>query len=245
VTAVLAVLSGLLGLLAGLVADRLARAFPWVRRVPEPVAVPAGGPVPSPPEDDAAPSAPPGPRLPAAVLVPATGVLFAALALKYGASPLLPAWLVLAAAAAVLVPVDLRHRLLPDRVVLPATALAAVLLAVDAAATGHWEGLVRALLGGAVSFGVGLVMVLVSPAGLGFGDVKLAGLLGLLLGRLGWPVLLLGFLLGFVVQALLGVALLTLRRAGRRTELPFGPALVAGCLAAALLAGSWAFASPG
>jgi leader peptidase (prepilin peptidase)/N-methyltransferase len=76
-------------------------------------------------------------------------------------------------------------------------------------------------------------MALVSPAGMGMGDVKLAGLLGLLLGWLGWPVVVAGFLLGFVVQAVLGLALIVLRRAGRDTELPFGPALVLGTAVAA------------
>jgi leader peptidase (prepilin peptidase)/N-methyltransferase len=82
-------------------------------------------------------------------------------------------------------------------------------------------------------------MALLAPAGLGMGDVKLAGLLGLYLGWLGWPVVLLGFLLGFAVQALVGLVLLAARRAGRHTELPFGPALLGGSLAAALLSAPW------
>jgi leader peptidase (prepilin peptidase)/N-methyltransferase len=85
-----------------------------------------------------------------------------------------------------------------------------------------------------------LVLALISPRGMGMGDVKLAGLLGLYLGWLGWPVVLTGLFLGFLVQALLGLALLAVRRVDRRTELPFGPALLAGALAAALLSGPWA-----
>ena len=235
-SAVVAVLAGVLGLLVGAGADRAARAYPWPRRTGRPLPVPAGagGPAVEEPADR-----PPGVRFPAALLVPVTGALFAALALAFGPTALLPAWLALAAAAAVLVPIDLRHRLLPDRVVLPAVVLVTVLLAVAAAVHGDWSALLRAVLGGAASFGTGLVMVLVTPSGLGFGDVKLAALLGLVLGWLGWPVLLLGFLLGFLVQGVLGVVLLTLRHAGRKTELPFGPALLAGCLAAGLLA-AWA-----
>ena len=240
-TAAPAVLAALLGLLVGMAADRAARAYPWaVRPVPEPAgAGAAAAPAEAPDPDDERP----GPRLPRALLVPATGAVFAALALKLGTSAVLPAWLALAAASAVLVPVDLRHRLLPDRVVLPATAGTTVLLALAAAGTGEWTALLRAVEGGGLAFGIGLVMVLLTPAGLGFGDVKLAAMLGLLLGWLGWPVLVLGFFLGFFLQAVLGVVLLALRRAGRRSDLPFGPALIAGCLAAALLAGTWAVAA--
>jgi len=115
-----------------------------------------------------------------------------------------------------------------------------VLLLLAAAADDAWPALGRALLGGAAAFAVLLVMALLAPAGLGMGDVKLAGFLGLYLGWLGWPVVLLGFLLGFVVQALVGLVLLLTRRAGRRTELPFGPALLGGALVAALLSAPWA-----
>jgi leader peptidase (prepilin peptidase)/N-methyltransferase len=84
------------------------------------------------------------------------------------------------------------------------------------------------------------VMALISPSGLGMGDVKLVALTGLYLGWLGWPVVLVGLFLGFLAQGLLGLGLLAARRAGLRTDLPFGPALLAGALAAALLTGPWA-----
>jgi len=81
------------------------------------------------------------------------------------------------------------------------------------------------------------VLALASPGGLGMGDVKLAALLGLYLGWLGWAAVVLGALAGFVVQAVVALALLAARRIGLRGELPFGPAMLAG---AALVIGGTA-----
>ncbi len=80
------------------------------------------------------------------------------------------------------------------------------------------------------------LMVLVTPNGLGLGDVKLGPLLGLYLGWLGVAPVVLGVFLGFVVQAVLAVVLLAARRVSRDSALPFGPALLAGALVVGLLA---------
>ena len=164
----------------------------------------------------------------------------AAVVLRFGASAQLPAWLWFVAVGLLLALVDLREQLLPNRVLVPGVLGALVLLAVTAGVGGDWPDLRRAVLAGLAAFGVLLAMALVSPSGMGMGDVKLAGLLGLYLGWLGWPVVLAGFLLGFLAQAVLGLVLLAARRVGRRAQLPFGPALLAGALVAALLAGDWA-----
>lgn len=206
-----------LGLGAGVVVGRLAGTFPWT------------GPEPGPARPERA-----GPWLPLA-----GALLFALVLLRFGLGAQLPAWLVFAGAGLLLTVIDLREKLLPNRILLPATLVVLVLLAVAAAADDAWPDLLRGVIGGAVSFAVGLVLALLSPGALGMGDVKLAALLGLVLGWLGWPVLVLGFLLGFVLQAVVGLALLAVRRAGRSTELPFGPALLAGALIAALLSGEW------
>ena len=161
---------------------------------------------------------------------------------RFGWSAQLPAWLWFTAVGLLLAVVDLRTQLLPNRVVAPGVVGGVALLAAAAATDGDWTGLGRAVLAGVGAAAGLLVLALVNPRGLGMGDVKLAGLLGLYLGWLGWPVLLTGLFLGFLIQAVLGLALLCLRRAGRATELPFGPALLAGALAAALLAGDWALA---
>jgi leader peptidase (prepilin peptidase)/N-methyltransferase len=157
-----------------------------------------------------------------------TAALFALTALAFGWSADLPAFLVLAGAAVLLTVVDLQHRLLPNRVVLPALGTGAVLLSGAALADQAWDALLRAGAGAAVLFAAFLVLALISPRSLGMGDVKLAGLLGLYLGWLGWDVLVLGAAAGFVVQAVVALGLLAARRIGLRAELPFGPAMLLG-----------------
>lgn len=174
------------------------------------------------------------------VLEIVAAVVFALVGLRFGWSPDLPAWAWFTALGLLLAVIDLREMLLPNRVLLPGTAITAALLALAAAADGDWADLWRALIAGVVCFAVLLGMALLAPAGLGMGDVKLAALLGLVLGWLGWPAVLLGFFLGFVLQAVAGLVLLAARRAGRSTDLPFGPALLAGSFVAALATGGWA-----
>ena len=157
-----------------------------------------------------------------------TALLFGLTGLRFGLSWELPAFLFLAAAGVLLTVVDVQHNLLPDRVTLPAIGGGAGLLAVAALGTGEWTALLRAGLGAVVLFVVFLVLALISPRSLGMGDVKLAGLLGLYLGWLGWPVLVVGAAAGFVVQAVLALGLLVTRRIGLRGELPFGPAMLLG-----------------
>jgi leader peptidase (prepilin peptidase) / N-methyltransferase len=203
--------AGCLGLVVGRVVNGLARRIP--ARVPTP----------------------PGELLRSgdlAVRPPVVELAAAALSvlvvLRFGISADLPAFLWLAATGLLLSVIDLQHRLLPNRVVLPAVLGGMALLLVAAASAGSWGQLVRALLGCGVLFGVFLVLALLSPAGLGMGDVKLAGLLGLYLGWVGWGAVLLGGLAGFVVQAVVVLGLLLARRVGRESELPFGPALLLG-----------------
>ncbi|MGY1695430.1 MULTISPECIES: prepilin peptidase [unclassified Geodermatophilus] len=194
----------------GHLVDRAAARFPWPR--PATVGAVLGG---------------RGGAAPRGVLEAATAALFALAALRFGPTAELPAWLWLATAGVLLAVVDLRERLLPNRVVLPALAGGAALLCLAAVAGGAWDALLRAVLAAAALFAVYLTMALVSP-GLGMGDVKLAALLGLYLGWLGWPAVVLGALAGFVLQAVVALALLATRRIGLRGELPFGPAMLAG-----------------
>ncbi|GGL65399.1 prepilin peptidase [Modestobacter marinus] len=174
-----------------------------------------------------------------------TGALCAAaVTLRFGWTAQLPAWLWFVAVGLLLTVVDLREQLLPNRVLLPGLLGGLALLAVAAGVDGDAAGLGRAVLAGGAAFAVLLAMALISPSGLGMGDVKLAGLLGLYLGWLGWPVVVAGFFLGFLLQAVVGLTLLAARRVDRRTGLPFGPALLGGALAAALLAGDWVLLLP-
>jgi leader peptidase (prepilin peptidase)/N-methyltransferase len=147
-----------------------------------------------------------------------------------------------AGAAVVLGAVDLASHRLPDRVTFPAYGVCAAALLVDAAVLGSWGALVRSLVAAAASFAVAAGAAAISPEGLGFGDVKLLGLLGLVLGWAGWGVLLAGVFLGLLTGALASLVLVAARRAGRRTALPFGPPLLVGAVLALGLAGPAALA---
>jgi len=119
-----------------------------------------------------------------------------------------------------------------------AYAACAVALAADAAVLGSWSALLRAVIAAAAAFGLAALLAATIPEGLGFGDVKLLALLGLVLGWIGWGVLLAGVFLGLLTGALVSLVLLATRRAALRTPVPFGPPLLTGAVIALALAGS-------
>ena len=166
----------------------------------------------------------------AAALTGLTVALFAGLALRYDDSWVLPAFLVVAAGLVALSVIDLVHFLLPNRIVYPLTFATVALLVLAAAGDDAWGAFGRALLGGAAAMLALGMLHLVSPRSMGFGDVKLAFVLGLALGWLGWGELLLGLFCGFLAGAVVGVALIVLRHRGRKDHLPFGPFLAFGTL---------------
>ncbi|MFF1281766.1 prepilin peptidase [Streptomyces sp. NPDC058299] len=174
--------------------------------------------------------APSAPRL-----ATAGALVCAALAAATGTRPELAVWLLLAPVGVLLAAVDLRVRRLPDPLTLPLAAAALALLGLAALLpehAGHWP----TALCGALALGAGyLVLYLINPAGMGFGDVKLAVGAGAVLGWYGWPTVLLGTFAGFLLGALYGGALVLARRADRRTAVPFGPFLLAGTLAGVLI----------
>jgi leader peptidase (prepilin peptidase)/N-methyltransferase len=216
-TALTATLAGLVGLLVGTLVNRAAGRFPWTAQGSGRAAV----------------------RRPVVEL--GTAVLFALVALRFGSTWELPAFLFFAGTAVLLTVIDLQHRLLPHRIVLPSIAAGAVLLLVAALPGQEWAAFLRACVAAAVLFVVFLVMALISPSGLGWGDVTLAGLVGLYLGWLGWSAVVVGAVGAFVVQAVVALVLLAGRRIGLRGELPFGPAMLGG--AAVAIGWSGAFLS--
>ncbi len=154
-----------------------------------------------------------------------------------GARPATVAYAWAAGAAVVLAQVDVAVHRLPDRVTYPAAAVCAAALLADAAVLGTWPALLRAVLAAAAAGGVALSAALAAPSGLGLGDVKLLALLGLLLGRAGWGVLLAGVFLGLLAGAAASLLLVATGRAGWRTPVPFGPPLLSGAVAALCLGG--------
>jgi len=150
----------------------------------------------------------------------------AGLGWRFGLSVALVPYLLLGVLGVLLAAIDLACRRLPNALVQPAIGAGAVLLA--ALSVGDWPALARAGLGALVLGGAYLALALLPGANLGFGDVKLAVLLGLFLGWLGWAEVLGGLLLPFLLNGPVALVLLAARRVGRRTVLPFGPAMLAG-----------------
>jgi leader peptidase (prepilin peptidase)/N-methyltransferase len=103
------------------------------------------------------------------------------------------------------------------------------LFAVAAAATGNWDAYARALLGGCAAFSLLFVVHVISPRGMGFGDV------GIALGWLGWQHVMFGIFAGFLYGAVIGLALMALRLRTRKQHIPFGPFLAAGTLTVVLV----------
>ncbi|MGH3319106.1 MAG: prepilin peptidase [Streptosporangiaceae bacterium] len=168
----------------------------------------------------------------------AVGVLFAVLTWRLGLGAALPAYLYLTVVGVALAVIDLRTKRLPDPLTLPSYAVALVLLGLAALVTDDGARHFGLALAGMVAlYALYALLFLIHPTGVGWGDVKLAGLLGLYLGWLGVDVWAAGTVLGFLLGGLTGIALLASRRATRKTEIPFGPFMIAGALLA-VVAGS-------
>lgn len=159
-----------------------------------------------------------------------TGIFFGVVAWRFHASALslLVAFLYLAAVSIVLGLIDLDTHTLPNRVVMPSYVVGIVLLGVTGIVSGNHGAILRGLSGmialGLFYFG----MALIYPGGMGMGDVKFAGVLGLFLGYLGWDVLLVGAFSAFVLGGFFALALMIFRKASRGSGIPFGPWMLAG-----------------
>ncbi|QCQ90655.1 prepilin peptidase [Rhodococcus sp. SGAir0479] len=145
-----------------------------------------------------------------------------------------PAYLWFAAVGSALTVIDVECKRLPNVLVVPSYPIVFACLTVASAITGEWPALGRAAVGAAVLFVFYLVLALIHPAGMGFGDVKLAGVIGALLAYLSYGVLVVGALQAFVLAAVAGVALLLTRRGRLGTTIPFGPYMIGAAFAAVL-----------
>lgn len=171
----------------------------------------------------------------------ATALAFAAVAVRFvpdvvaaasapsavAASLVLVAFLYLIAISVSLAAIDLETLRLPNAIVLPAYLVGAVLFTAAAVLGGAWSPLATAGLGLLIMGGLYLLPALIRPDAIGGGDVKLAGVLGMFLGWLGWPTLAVGIVAGFILGGLWGVALIVAGR-GRSARVAFGPWMLAG-----------------
>ncbi len=249
------------GLPAGYVAARVAGLFPR-QRPPSPGAA-AGGDPPSEPDPGTAPAyqaispqeraisspehdgdgpgpLPPGRQAGAAV---ATAVLYALLAWRIGENAALLAYLPLFALLVSVTLIDVAHRIVPRVLVYSGLAVTGAMLVVAAVIDGHYARIEDAAIGGAASFVFFLVVHLVSPRGMGFGDVRLSGLLGASLGWMGLSVVYAGMFVAFFTGAAVGLVLMVAFGANRKTAIPFAPYLAFGCVVGVLfghaLVGGW------
>jgi leader peptidase (prepilin peptidase) / N-methyltransferase len=166
----------------------------------------------------------------------ATAALFAGLAARLGYNWELPAILALFAGLLALSYIDVEQLVLPKKIVYPTLALEAALLVMAAAATGEWDKLLVAIICAAAWFALFFLMNFASPKILGFGDVRLAPLLGLGLGWFGWRYVVLGFFAANLIGAVVGVVLIEMKKMSRSQPIPYGVFLALGA-ALAVFAG--------
>ncbi len=164
-----------------------------------------------------------------------TGVVVVAFAVKLADHVnWLPAYAYLGVVGVTLAVIDIRVHRLPDALTLPSYPILAVLFGIAALTDGDPGRWLRGVLATAVVSAVSAALWALPGAGLGFGDVKLAGLLGGALGWLGAPVVLTGFMVGMTLAGMWALLLLVTRRASLRAHIAYGPFLLAGAFVAVL-----------
>ncbi|MEE8331617.1 MAG: prepilin peptidase [Acidimicrobiia bacterium] len=166
-------------------------------------------------------------------LVEATAaVLFAVTPAVVGATWILPAYWWFVGVSLVLILTDLDHHRIPNAILYPGVVVGVVLLAIGAAVDGDLGSLGRGAGGGLAYFGFLFVVALVAKGGLGFGDVKLAVLLGLFTAYQSWGILAVSVFAAVFLGGLVAVGLLVAGRKGRKDVIPFGPPMVVGAYVA-------------
>ncbi len=178
-------------------------------------------------------SAPISARYPAVELT--TGLLFLFMAMSIGWHLSLIGYEFFVATGVALALIDIDTRRLPDALTFPTYLVAAAALAADSAHSGHWDPFVRAVEGMAALFAFYWATRIIGKAvlgktAMGLGDVKLSGILGLLLTWLSWGALCVGAFAGFLVGAVAGVALIVSGRGKLATKIPYGPYMLVGAL---------------
>jgi leader peptidase (prepilin peptidase)/N-methyltransferase len=169
-------------------------------------------------------------------MAPVMAVVSGATAWSFGWTWALPAYLVLAGFLVALTFIDLDTKTLPRRIVWTAGFTGVFLLAGASLAAGEPHRILLATAGAAIAFVLLCALSIVARGGFGFGDVRLGAVLGWYLGWQSLSVMMTGLAAAFVVSAVIGIVLMAFGRAGRRTEVPFGPALAIGAFGVILAA---------
>ncbi len=172
------------------------------------------------------------PRYP--IVEASTGAAFGLIGWWLGPNALLPGYLFFAGTTIALVLTDLDHKRLPDRIVFTGTGLTVALFIGGAVVEGQTDHLTPAFVGGFAYLVLFFVLFMITPGGFGFGDVKLAFLLGFVMAYTGWTGLVVGIFLAFLIGGLAGTAIMVFTRRGRKAKMPFGPAMMAGAWLGAL-----------
>ncbi|MFP5311217.1 MAG: prepilin peptidase, partial [Actinomycetes bacterium] len=155
-----------------------------------------------------------------------TGAACVAFALQFGITLSLPAFLLLAVLGVQLARIDVALHLLPNPLVLILLAAGLFLLLLPGLFGKQSDDLLRAVLGAVILFAAYLILGLISPGGIGMGDVKLAAPIGLYLGYLGWSQLLYGGLLGFILNGIVSLLVVSRKGLNKATEVPHGPSML-------------------
>jgi leader peptidase (prepilin peptidase)/N-methyltransferase len=155
-----------------------------------------------------------------------TGLLCAGFAFRFGADPGLPAFVLLSVLGVQLARIDVSLHLLPNPLVLCLLVSGLIFLLAAAIGGQQWTSLLRALAGAAILFVIYLILAIISPQGMGMGDVKFAAPIGLYLGYLGWSQLLYGGLLGFILNGIVTLLAVRQNHSDRASEVPHGPSML-------------------
>ena len=162
------------------------------------------------------------------LVILATVLLFVGVALRFDGGWEVPAYLVFFTCLVSITVIDFQLQIIPNRIVYPTIFAAVPLLALAALARGDWDRFGQAMLGATLAWLALLILHLISPAGMGFGDVRLSFVLGLFLGWIDLSHVIAGLFLGVLIIAVVGVLLAVLRLRSLQEHIAFGPFLAAG-----------------
>lgn len=163
-----------------------------------------------------------------AVLGVVGAVVLGAFAARIGDDIVLAAYAVFGLSMVAMSAVDFERQIIPNRLVYSTLAALVPLFVLSSLVDDRWVSLERAAIGGAAAFVAFLAVHLAVPRGMGFGDVRLAGVIGFATGWLGLGHAFVGFFAAFMLGALVGIVAMVVSGAGRKTRIPFGPFLAAG-----------------